>query len=791
MSGTPDALLRDLSAFSILESHSAAQARQKLEEDSLHTWKMTPGYKAHVIGALLGFEAAGQTEKDDPQQLRQQALFYLQGYFTALAEASPLLLVFDDIHWADGPSLDAIRELVRRCRGSRLAALCLTRLRLFDIHPEWEGAQPGENIVRSRLDLAPLSAGSSRQLAAQVLSCLESAPPELSELLVERSDGNPYYLEELVNMLIDEGVIVAEGDGGSWQVDAQRLHSVRIPPTLTAVIQARLELLPAEARQTLQGASVVGRNFWDSLLQAISKEDSPPAPQLALLANQKIVNPEAISQFAGSQEYSFNHALFQEMVYQTLLKEQRRLIHAGVARWLAQAAESSKRVEEFAALVARHYLLAQEKDPAADWSILAGKRAISQGAYPEARRFFDQALELLPPADLHRRWQALLGRDEVLGVLGDATARQADDLALIDLARQMGDENCLAQAYARQGYYLAVTGEERLALQAYTASDQAARRAGNVEAQADVLAMQVVSLTHLGELEQAASLMQAVLALLPQIGDEIIQARALTNLSVYLSGTGDLSRAAQLMQQTLAITRRLGDSAGETIVLNNLGYYTVVMGLPEQGREALQRALLIAQKIGFTKTIIYSQLNLGLAHLRLGDGSAARQVLEQALTGAAGVDHFAFAVASTYLGLVAEATGEPAAARQHFAEAWQRLDALDMPGNGQDALAGLARSSLSVGEAAQALEYTRGVWEYLVENGAQALEFPILAYQTCAQVFAAAGDPASGENAIRRGCQELQERAGKISDPAWREAFLENIPEHKVMARLWAGMMRL
>ena len=129
---------------------------------------------------------------------------------------------------------------------------------------------------------------------------------------MERSDGNPYYLEELVNMLIDEGVIVAEGDGGSWQVDAQRLHSVRIPPTLTAVIQARLELLPAETRQTLQGASVVGRNFWDSLLQAISKEDNPPAPQLALLANQKIVNPEAISQFAGSQEYSFNHALFQE-----------------------------------------------------------------------------------------------------------------------------------------------------------------------------------------------------------------------------------------------------------------------------------------------------------------------------------------------------------------------------------------------------------------------------------------------------------------------------------------------
>jgi class 3 adenylate cyclase/tetratricopeptide (TPR) repeat protein len=785
LSGTPYALLRDLfaSRFSILESDSAAQARQKLEQGFSAYLDGDAGYKAHVIGALLGFDSAGLAEKDDPEQLRQQALFYLQGYFTALAEISPLILVFDDIHWADSPSLEAIRELARRCRSSRLVMLCLTRFRLFDLHPEWEESQPGEDIVRTRLDLAPLSSSSSQQLVAQVLSRMESVPQELSELLVSRSDGNPYYLEELVNMLIDEGAIFVESVTGSWQVDPQRLKSVRIPPTLTAVLQARLELLPAETRYTLQDASVVGRNFWDSLLQAISKDGSLPASQLALLTNQKIVYPEEVSQFMGAQEYSFIHALFQELVYQTLLKEQRRLIHAGVARWLAQAAESSRRVDEYAALVARHYLLAQEKDPAADWSILAGKRAVSQGAFPEALWFFNQALDLLPPANLDRRWQALLGRDEVLGVLGDAPARQADDLALIDLARQMGDENCLAEAYARQGYYLAVTGDERAAITAYDASLQAARQAGNVEIQVHALAMQVVSLTRLGELSRAAGVMQAALAVVPDVKDELVLARALTNLSVFLSTTGDLSRAAQLLDQTLAITLRLGDSAGETIVLDNLGYYYVVIGLPEQGRETLQRALSVAQKIGFNKSVVYSQLNLGLAYLRLGDSLAAIQLLELALTGAAGVDHFAAAVGYSYLGLAAEAAGDPTAARRHFAEAWRRLEALGMLGNGQDALAGLARSALSMGETGQALKYAGGVWEYLIKNGSRALEFPILAYQTCAQVFAAAADPARGKEASRRGYQELLERAAKISDPAWRRAFLENIPEHKVIAR--------
>jgi eukaryotic-like serine/threonine-protein kinase len=283
--------------------------------------------------------------------------------------------------------------------------------------------------------------------------------------------------------------------------------------------------------------------------------------------------------------------------------------------------------------------------------------------------------------------------------------------------------------------------------------------------------------------------MHAALAVVPDVKDELVLARALTNLSIFLSTTGDLSRAAQLLDQTLAITLRLGDSAGETIVLDNLGYYYVVVGLPEQGREALQRALSVAQKIGFNKSVVYSQLNLGLAYVRLGDSLAASQVLEQALSVAAGVDHFAAAVGYSYLGLAAEAAGDPAPASRHFAEAWRRLEVLGMLGNGQDALAGLARGALSVGETGQALEFAGGVWDYLIKNGSQALEFPILAYQTCAQVFTAAGDHARGEEAIRRGYQELLERAAKVSDPAWRRAFLENIPEHRMIARLGARLI--
>jgi tetratricopeptide (TPR) repeat protein len=354
----------------------------------------------------------------------------------------------------------------------------------------------------------------------------------------------------------------------------------------------------------------------------------------------------------------------------------------------------------------------------------------------------------------------------------------------------MGDESRLAEAYARQGYYRSVTGDERAAIQAYDAALQAAQLTGNVDIQADVLAMKLVSLSHLGELAQAGSVMQEALALVPGVKAELVLARTLTNLSVYLSATGDLSRVAQLLGQTLAITRRLGNAAGQTIVLDNLGYSYVVIGLPEQGREALESALSIAQKIGFNKIIAYAQLNLGLAYIRLGNSLAARQVLEQAISAASGVDYFGASVGYFYLGLAEEVAGDPVAASEHFAEARRRLEALGMHGNSLDAQAGQARCFLRAGEAELALEYIQGVWEYLAKNSSQAFEFPILAYQTCAQVFAAVGDFGGEKEAVRLGYQEMLERARKISDPAWQKAFLENIPEHRAIAQAWAQMMK-
>ena len=183
---------------------------------------------------------------------------------------------------------------------------------------------------------------------------------------------------------------------------------------------------------------------------------------------------------------------------------------------------------------------------------------------------------------------------------------------------------------------------------------------------------------------------------------------------------------------------------------------------------------MLSQKIGFNKGIVYSQLNLGLAYLRLGEQLSRQAGVGAGAPGAIGVDHFGLLWAITYLGWQPKQLANQRLPSERFAEAWQRLDALDMYGNGQDAKAGLARCHLRPAETAQALEHTRRVWEYLMQNGSQALEFPILAYQTCAQVFNAAGDLGQRRRmpsaAAIRNCRSAPARSATLpgGKPSWK-----------------------
>jgi len=204
-------------------------------------------------------------------------------------------------------------------------------------------------------------------------------------------------------MLIEEGVIITGEE--PWRVELPQLKGLRVPPTLTGVLQARLDSLPLPAKDVLQRASVVGRVFWDGAVEALSSAQASPArPQLApildVVSQRELVFQRDQSSFAGAQEYVFKHLILHDVTYETVLLKLRRTYHKQVAQWLE--AHAGTRTGEYAGLIAEHYERAGEGALAARWLQRVAEDAWLTGGLREAAHACERALALLPEARRRR-----------------------------------------------------------------------------------------------------------------------------------------------------------------------------------------------------------------------------------------------------------------------------------------------------------------------------------------------------------------------------------------------------
>ncbi len=361
----PWGLLRSLLALQcgVADTDSAELARRKVV-DGLSPWFDERGERqAQLIGQLSGLDFGDSLRGLDPRSLRDQALAALRGYLQALAArggALPVLIV-EDLHWADDGSLDLLQHLQAHAAELPLALLMTGRPALLVRRPGWS---PADKLVQ----LTPLAAAHSDELAQALLRRLPAVPTELSELIVGQAEGNPYYMEELVRRLIDDGVIVV-GEP-HWTVQLERLDKLRLPATLVGLLQARLDALPASERMAARQASVIGHVFWDDALQALDAN----APQaLPALQRAAFVRAHEASDFEGTAERQFDHHLLHQVTYDTLLKAERRLGHGAVARWLSERTQG--RGAEFLAMTGEHAERAGETALAIDCFEQRGPRS--------------------------------------------------------------------------------------------------------------------------------------------------------------------------------------------------------------------------------------------------------------------------------------------------------------------------------------------------------------------------------------------------------------------------------
>lgn len=616
----PYALLRDVFTFrfDIRESDSASTVRKKFEQ-GLAPFLTDPAdptahlMRAHFIGQLLGFNFADSPHlaglRDDTRQIRSRGLFYLAQYFRALSADAPTLLYLEDIHWADRPSLEAVRHVLKECPNLRLLVVALARPALFERDIPW--LQWACAVPHTQINLAPLEPAASRALTEKILQRAPNPPADLLDLVVARAEGNPFYIEELIKMLMDDGVIVRQRKGltETWEVRAERLAELRVPATLAGLLQARLDKLRSAERTALQRASIMGRVFWDAAVRAMDPALQPAEEDLwGALVRKELIYHRQQAAFADTREFIFKHTVLRDVTYESVLKRERRTYHHRAANWLVRmCALNPHRADEYTVLIATHYEQAGENHTAARYFEQAALRAMRLSAFAEALRFFQRAAALhpMPSATL-----SLHQAEAWLALADFASARQAAEATL----SQSASETIRVTALALLGDIAAATGDYLQAGEHYTRALTAARLLDDPAALARVLYGLGDVHWRLGNNEVAENFLNESLRLCEQAGDVHRKLFVLNRLGTLQT---DLNRAGALYHEVYATATQTGNRERAMVALNNLGDIAIETGQFQQALDLYLQALPNALEIGAQASAALYELNAGYAHIRL------------------------------------------------------------------------------------------------------------------------------------------------------------------------------
>ncbi len=708
----PYALIRNMFAFrfEILESDSAAVAREKLERGIAGFLGTDSTAKAHAIGNLIGFDFSTSPYLlgEDPQQLTQIGQFAITEFFGKVADDTAVVVFLDDIHWADDKSLDLVNHIVRAKRELQLLVVCLTRPALFERRiPLWMDQQD----FHTRIELRPLSQQDTRTLITDILRKVPVIPDDLCDLIVLNAEGNPFYVEEIIKMLLDDGVIL-KGDE-HWSVDSSRLTDLRIPPTLTGVLQARLDALPTAERDLLQRASVVGRIFWDDAVSHLQTEDEPALQNipalLEALHRRELIRRREDAAFDGTHEYIFRHNILHDVTYESVLRRLRRAYHAQVADWLVK--RSGDRVNEYTTMIARHYEQAGQSQKAIAFFSKAAESALNISAYHEAIDWAEHALALLddleadPARDVQEaqlqaylgqayRWLSNFSRARQLYEQSLVLFERAEDKpgivkALYELgwmvgsimrryteaeqyfqvslsiAQEIEDKRGIAWAYNGLGAMAHYQGDYTEAIRYYQSSLQIAREISDHMRTAGALNNLGLVKAELGRLEEAQGDLEAGLQIFKTIGNRSGLASPIINLGNLARFQGKHEEAERLFREALTIYEETGDRSGVSVCLWSLGSMARVDGDYELAKQMYREALAIAREIGSPAGIGSSLEDLSMVARLQGQYDEARGYLDEVLAMAGEVgDHHEVANALLNLGGVARAQGKYDEARR-------------------------------------------------------------------------------------------------------------------------------
>ena len=610
--------------------------RRLLPEASLN--QVLP-YVEHLFSLrIIEREMAARIRHLAPQQLQQQTFLALRDLMVSKAKDTPLVLIFEDIHWIDQLSLDLLTFILAAAEDAPLLIYCNSRpgdgtgaAQIQRLGAELYAA----NFIS--ISLSPLSHADSVALVDLLLT-ISDLPESLKQLIPQRAEGNPFYLEEIIRMLIDRGII-RRGDD-RWLVDpAADLTGLEVPRTLQGLIMARVDHLSEGARQAVQCSAVIGREFSYRLLSAVVDGAASLNEDVRELEERELISRRASG---ADVEFRFHHVLIQETVYNSLLVRRRERLHHQIAEGIE--ALFRDRGEEHVEQLAFHFAESKDADRALPYLIRAGQRAADRFANDEALRYYRQAVDCLlkTNAPVEPRIQTYAGLGSVQSFVADYDGALNSYRAALELARTGGLVSFrqtaeimrhIGRVYERRGDYVealrwltdslaeverdpdAAGSEERARIMndigwvhyrrgefdaAYEwrmRSLQLTEGTDHYKEMASTYAGLVVLFTRKGDWARAMAYGEKGLQLRETIGDTFGVSQSHTSLGAIAGDQCDWDRALGHFEQALEIKQRIGEIGGIARLNSNLGFLYLEKGNYARAEQYCQKALEIAEKV--------------------------------------------------------------------------------------------------------------------------------------------------------------------------------------------------
>lgn len=597
------------------------------------------------------------------QELRTEVHRVVREVARALATCQ-VVLVFDDLQWADPASADLLAELVELA--DETAVLFVLAFRPERQAPSWRIKQKLETDFPHRyseLELRPLSGAQSAQLLTHAVPG-EGILPALRARILEKAEGNPFFLEEIVRALIDEGTIVR--DGATWRVTKADAE-IALPGTLQGVLAARIDNLEGEARDTLQAAAVIGRTFLYRILVAIREASDKLDKQLRELQRLELVREAARE---PEREYAFRHALTQEAAYGSILQRRRRELHLRVGEALEMLFPDS--ADEQAAMLGHHF--AEAQDPRAlRYLRAAGDRALRLHALEEAVMHYRQALALVRPdeeakalEELHLRYgRALELRGEYTEALGlycdlERIALERGDQAMegealaaqlvlhvnptpfldaaraaelvertIELARARGDRPLLAKLLWNKAQAVFWQGAEDMGEAAALESAEIARELGDREQLGYTLNTLGQIYREKPDIDGAERVLKESIAIFRETGNRPMEADGLSTMAFIHLYRADWSAALATGEEAFGISEQLDNDWGRSYSLFTPSFVQVELGDWGRALDSFERCIAYAKRAGFTAAQTAVGSDLGLVYALSGDPDRGVAHLEE------------------------------------------------------------------------------------------------------------------------------------------------------------------